>query len=55
MKVLFIGGTGNISTACSELALSSGIDLYILNRGSQQATGLEVNFIAYTPAEVERG
>ncbi len=33
MKVLFIGGTGNISTAVSKLAVSSGIDLYLLNRG----------------------
>ncbi len=33
MKVLFIGGTGVISTACSELAVARGIDLYLLNRG----------------------
>ena len=33
MKVLFIGGTGNISSACSELAISKGIELYHLNRG----------------------
>jgi len=33
MKVLFIGGTGNISSACSELAISRGMDLYHLNRG----------------------
>jgi nucleoside-diphosphate-sugar epimerase len=33
MKVLFIGGTGNISSACSELAISRGVDLYHLNRG----------------------
>ena len=33
MKVLFIGGTGNISSACSELAISRGIDLYHLNKG----------------------
>jgi nucleoside-diphosphate-sugar epimerase len=33
MKVLFIGGTGIISSACSELALQNGIDLYLLNRG----------------------
>jgi nucleoside-diphosphate-sugar epimerase len=32
MKVLFIGGTGLISSACSELALERGLDLYILNR-----------------------
>lgn len=33
MKVLFIGGTGVISSACSELAVARGIDLYLLNRG----------------------
>jgi len=33
MKVLFIGGTGNISSAVSRLAVSQGIDLYHLNRG----------------------
>jgi len=32
MKVLFIGGTGLISSACSELALQRDMDLYILNR-----------------------
>ncbi|MGB5436024.1 MAG: SDR family oxidoreductase [Maribacter sp.] len=34
MKVLFIGGTGNISSASSRLAIQRGIDLYHLNRGS---------------------
>lgn len=33
MKVLFIGGTGIISTAVSKVAIDRGIDLYILNRG----------------------
>lgn len=33
MKVLFIGGTGVISSACSDLALQRGIELYLLNRG----------------------
>jgi nucleoside-diphosphate-sugar epimerase len=33
MKILFIGGTGIISSACSELALQRGIELYLLNRG----------------------
>ena len=35
MKALFIGGTGNISSAASRLAVSQGVDLYILNRGNQ--------------------
>ena len=33
MKVLFIGGTGNISSASSRLVTVKGIDLYHLNRG----------------------
>lgn len=33
MKVLFIGGTGIISSACSQLAVERGMDLFILNRG----------------------
>lgn len=33
MKVLFIGGTGVISSACSQLAVERGMDLYLLNRG----------------------
>jgi nucleoside-diphosphate-sugar epimerase len=34
MKVLFIGGTGLISSACTQLAVESGVDLFLLNRGS---------------------
>lgn len=33
MKILFIGGTGIISSACSQLALARGYDLTLLNRG----------------------
>jgi nucleoside-diphosphate-sugar epimerase len=33
MKILFIGGTGTISSACAELALERGFDVYLLNRG----------------------
>lgn len=36
MKVLFIGGTGNISTASSRLAVQKGFDLYLLNRGNRK-------------------
>jgi nucleoside-diphosphate-sugar epimerase len=38
MKVLFIGGTGIISTACAELALTKGIDVTLLNRGQSVRT-----------------
>lgn len=33
MHVLFIGGTGTISSACSQLCVERGIELYLLNRG----------------------
>ena len=33
MKVLFIGGTGIISSACVQLALEQGIEVVLLNRG----------------------
>ena len=36
MKVLFIGGTGNISTSVSKLAIKQGIELYLLNRGQRK-------------------
>jgi len=34
MKILFIGGTGIISSACSQLAVDRGMELTLLNRGS---------------------
>jgi nucleoside-diphosphate-sugar epimerase len=33
MKVLFIGGTGTISSACSQLCVEREMELYLLNRG----------------------
>jgi nucleoside-diphosphate-sugar epimerase len=33
VKVLFIGGSGVISSACAREAAGAGIDLYVLNRG----------------------
>jgi len=36
MKILFIGGTGLISSACSDLAVQRGMELFILNRGVSQ-------------------
>jgi len=46
MKVLFIGGTGNISAAVSKLALEQGIDLYHLNRGNKPALDGVNNLVA---------
>ncbi len=37
MKVLFIGGTGYISTACTELAIARGFDVTLLNRSTRTA------------------
>ena len=37
MKILFIGGTGNISTSVSRLAVGRGMDLYLLNRGNNNS------------------
>lgn len=80
MNVLFIGGTGLISSACTRLVAERGIEVVVLNRGSQPElpAGVEnlvadmrdpgavaralagrrfdavVNWIAYTPDEVER-
>lgn len=36
MKLLFIGGTGLISSACSELALERGHELFLLNRSASK-------------------
>jgi nucleoside-diphosphate-sugar epimerase len=36
MKVLFIGGTGLISSAVSQLAVQKGIELTLLNRGNKE-------------------
>jgi nucleoside-diphosphate-sugar epimerase len=37
MRVLFIGGTGIISTACTRLAAERGVDLTLLRRGQHAA------------------
>ena len=37
MRVLFIGGTGIISTACTQLAAQRGIDLTLATRGRRAA------------------
>ena len=44
-KVLFIGGTGIISSAASALAASRGMEVTLLNRGQSRrepAEGVEV-------------
>ena len=80
MKILLIGGTGIISTACTALAAQRGMDVTLLTRGQhpgQLPAGVKtlvadvndpalvqklasasfdavVDFIAFTPADVER-
>jgi nucleoside-diphosphate-sugar epimerase len=39
-RVLFIGGSGVISSACSRVAVDSGIELFVLNRGRSTARPL---------------
>jgi nucleoside-diphosphate-sugar epimerase len=40
LRVLFIGGSGVISSACSRVAVDSGIELFVLNRGRSTARPL---------------
>lgn len=51
MKVLFIGGTGKISTAVSRLAVERGIDLYHLNRGQR---GVSLPGVTTLTADITR-
>lgn len=53
MKVLFIGGTGIISSAVSKLAVERGIDLYHLNRGTSHRKIEGVKHIAGNIRDVE--
>jgi nucleoside-diphosphate-sugar epimerase len=48
MKVLFIGGTGIISSAASHLAVERGIELYHLNRGTTSYRPMPENIIQLT-------
>ena len=45
MRVLFIGGTGFISTAVSRLVVERGIELTLLNRGKTAAVAADVEHI----------
>ncbi|MCE3277705.1 MAG: NAD-dependent dehydratase [Propionibacteriaceae bacterium] len=40
LRVLFIGGSGIISSACCRVAVQRGVDLYALNRGATQVRPL---------------
>lgn len=41
MKILFIGGTGNISTSCSRRVLAQQKELHLITRGQRNPGGLE--------------
>ncbi len=46
MKILFIGGTGTISTAISKQLATMGHDLYLINRGNRNSElPANINFI----------
>ena len=36
MKVLLIGGTGNISASCARLCVARGMEVFLLNRGRRE-------------------
>src|SRR5882724_7018165 len=42
LRVLFIGGSGVISSACSRVAVESGMELFVLNRGRSTVRPLPV-------------
>ena len=37
LRVLYIGGTGTISTSCVRLSVESGMSVFVLNRGNNSA------------------
>ena len=39
LRILFIGGSGVISSACSRAAVEADLELYVLNRGQAPARG----------------
>ena len=56
MRILFIGGTGIISTACTRLAVARGLDLTLLNRGQRPAIPGTHQIVTdiHNPAEARR-
>jgi nucleoside-diphosphate-sugar epimerase len=54
MKILFIGGTGVISSECSKLCIKKGMELFLLNRGiSKRNVPSEAKIIAGDIRNVE--
>ena len=55
MKLLFIGGTGTISTAISKKLLEQGHDLYLLNRGNRNLIFPECINLHEIKADINNG
>ncbi len=47
LKVLFIGGSGIISSACSALAIERGVELHVLNRGQSSLRPLPEGVVVH--------
>lgn len=54
MKILFIGGTGTISTAISKQLLEQGHNLYLLNRGTRNSIFSNYSNVSYITADIEK-
>lgn len=52
MKVLFIGGSGIISSACTNLAVDKGIELFHLNRGTSSNIRPTPDSVVHLKADV---
>ncbi len=52
MKLLFIGGTGNISAACVRLARSQGHEVFVLNRGNRDPGAHGINGVTTLTANI---
>jgi hypothetical protein len=52
VRLLFIGGSGIISSACSRLAAERDIDLFVLNRGRTQDRPLPAVVTVHVPSDV---
>jgi nucleoside-diphosphate-sugar epimerase len=48
MKVLFIGGTGNISSACTQFAAEKGYEVFVINRGQNPHAAIPEGVTALT-------
>lgn len=53
MKILFIGGTGTISSACVRLAVAQGMNVTILNRGNRDLSVLGLPPVRTITADIK--